>query len=93
MSLFWRKGYHAASLKDLETALKMKPGSIHAAFSSKETLYLPALKRCFEKSRADFRAQMAAAASPLAGLAAHIRSYARLAPDDAARQACMLTKT
>jgi len=36
---------------------------------------------------------MAAAASPLAGLAAHIRSYARLAPDDAARQACMLTKT
>ncbi len=93
MSLFWQKGYHAASLKDLETALQMKPGSIYAAFSSKENLYLLALERYFEKSRAGFRAQMAAAESPLAGLAAHIRSFARLAPDDAARQACMLTKT
>ncbi len=93
MSLFWEKGYHATSLKDLETVLQMKPGSIYAAFSSKENLYLLALERYFETSRAGFRTRMAAAASPLAGLAAHIRSYASLAPDDAARQACMLTKT
>ena len=28
MDLFWEKGFHATSLKDLETALEMKPGSI-----------------------------------------------------------------
>ena len=34
MSLFWERGYHATSLKDLEAALSMKPGSIYAAFKS-----------------------------------------------------------
>ncbi len=93
MFLFWTKGYHATSLKDLETSLQMKPGSIYSAFSSKENLYLLALERYFNRSRAGFRAQMAVAASPLSGLAAHIRSYSRLAPDDVTRQACMLTRT
>ncbi|MFC3118821.1 TetR/AcrR family transcriptional regulator [Jhaorihella thermophila] len=93
MTLFWRKGYHATSLKDLETALEMKPGSIYAAFDSKENLYLLALRRYFENSRAGFRAVIAKAASPLAALAAHIRSYAELPAEDAARQACMLTRT
>lgn len=93
MTLFWRKGYHATSLKDLEAALKLKPGSIYAAFESKENLYLLALQRYFERSRQGFRNHMARAASPLAGLAGHFRSYAALAPEDASRQACMLTKT
>lgn len=39
MALFWDKGFHATSLKDLEAALAMKPGSIYAAFVSKENLY------------------------------------------------------
>lgn len=93
MSLFWEKGFHATSLKDLEAGLKMKPGSIYAAFSSKENLYLLALERYFEKSRLGHRAQMARAASPLAGLAAHFRTIAALSPNDMARQACMLTKS
>ncbi len=93
MQLFWEKGFHATSLKDLEVALAMKPGSIYAAFSSKENLYMLALERYFARSRAGFRDQMARAASPLAALADHFRSFARLAPDDRARQACMLTKT
>ena len=93
MSLFWQKGFHATSLKDLEGALAMKPGSIYAAFDSKENLYLLALERYFEKSRAGFRAQTDRAASPLAALAEHFRAYTRLGPENMARQACMLTRT
>jgi AcrR family transcriptional regulator len=93
MTLFWRKGYHATSLKDLEAALKLKPGSIYAAFNSKENLYLLSLERYFERSRQGFRNHMAGAASPLLGLAGHFRAYADLAPEDVSRQACMLTKT
>ncbi|MEX2518253.1 MAG: helix-turn-helix domain-containing protein [Paracoccaceae bacterium] len=93
LSLFWSKGFHATSLKGLEAALNMKPGSIYAAFDSKENLYLLALERYFETSRSGFRSQMAKAASPLGGLAAHIRSYANLSPDAAAHQVCMLTKS
>ncbi len=93
MKLFWSKGYHATSLKDLEGALNMKPGSIYAAFTSKENLYLLTLERYFSNSRMRIRELLAHASSPLQGLADHIRSYGRLSADDAARQACMLMKT
>lgn len=43
LQLFWRRGYHATSIKDLETALNMRPGSLYAAFGNKETLYREAL--------------------------------------------------
>ncbi|MGJ8545999.1 MAG: TetR/AcrR family transcriptional regulator [Sulfitobacter sp.] len=93
MLIFWEKGYHATSLKDLEAGLEMKPGSIYTAFCSKENLYLLALDLYVGQSLARFAAHMAAARSPLAGLAEHLRGFARLAPQDAARQVCMLTKT
>ena len=93
MEVFWRKGYYATSLKDLETALNMKPGSIYAAFDSKENLYLLAIERYFNLSRARFRAEAAASASPLACLAAQFRNYVKLAEGDPSRQACMLMKT
>jgi AcrR family transcriptional regulator len=93
LNVFWRKGYHATSLKDLEAALNMKPGSIYAAFDSKENLYLLAIQRYFEASRKGFFAQMAKAETPLQGLAGHFRTYANLALGDPSRQACMLMKT
>ena len=93
MTLFWHKGYHATSLKDLELTLHMKPGSIYAAFDSKQNLYLLAIERYFEASRKGFRAQMKKAATPLTGLAAQFQNYANLAQEDPSRQACMLMKT
>lgn len=93
LTLFWEKGFHATSLKDLEAALEMKPGSIYAAFSSKEKLYSQAMQCYFEASRDAFRAEMAQAQSPLVGLADHIRSYASLPLDHPHRQVCMLLKT
>jgi TetR/AcrR family transcriptional regulator, transcriptional repressor for nem operon len=93
MALFWEKGFHATSLKDLEAALAMKPGSIYAAFASKENLYLLALERYFAASIAGFRDQLANGASPLDVLADQFRAYARLPAGDRSRQACMLTRT
>jgi AcrR family transcriptional regulator len=93
MLIFWKKGYHATSLKDLEGGLKMKPGSIYCAFSNKENLYLLALDLYVGQSVARFRQHMEQACSPLAGLAEHLRGFARLGPDDIAGQVCMLTKT
>lgn len=93
MAVFWRKGYHATSLKDLEFALKMKPGSIYSAFQSKENLYLLAMERYFEASRSSFRDHMAAAATPLLGLAAQFQNFSNLAQDDPSRQICMLVKS
>lgn len=93
LTLFWQKGYHATSLKDLETALNMKPGSIYAAFSSKETLFGLALERYFEKNRAEFLSTMKKAGSPLSGLAEFLRNLGRMTEDDPKCRACMLVKT
>lgn len=93
ITLFWRKGYHATSLKDIEAALQMKPGSIYAAFTSKERLFLLALERYFEQAREGFREVVANADSPLEALEDNIRGFARLSPDDQNCQACMLAKT
>lgn len=93
LNLFWTKGYHATSLKDLEAALTMKPGSIYAAFSSKEALYLSSLERYFLRNRDAFRATADAAASPLQGLADHLRKLGGTLEGDPECRACMLVKT
>lgn len=93
LTLFWHKGYHATSLKDLEGALQMKPGSIYAAFKSKEALYLAALDRYFENNLSILDRLHTSGMSPLSALADFLRSFARQALDDPNRQACMLIRT
>jgi TetR/AcrR family transcriptional repressor of nem operon len=93
MMLFWEKGYHATSLKHLESALCMKPGSIYAAFGSKEGLFLLALEHYYMTSKAGFNEAIRAAESPLSALTDHLRSYARLAPNDPQAQVCMILKS
>jgi AcrR family transcriptional regulator len=43
MLLFWRKGFHATSLRDLGDALGIRMPSLYAAFGSKEALYAEAV--------------------------------------------------
>lgn len=93
LTLFWRKGYHATSLKDLEAALKMKPGSIYAAFSSKESLFLSALERYFHRNRDELRSMVEEAETPLNGLADYLRELGQKHEADPECHACMLIKT
>lgn len=93
LNLFWQKGYHATSLKDLEAALAMKPGSIYAAFKSKESLYLASLERYFLNGRDQLRRDMESAPTVLAGLADHLRGYGCIGPTPDTARACMIVKT
>lgn len=93
LELFWRKGYHATSLKDLEQALSMKPGSIYAAFKSKRALYLACLERYFNAGLDDFSAAIAQAPSYLEGLASYLRGFGKVKPSLAHARACIIVKT
>jgi len=44
MLVFWQRGYRGASLKQLGEAMGLQPGSIYAAFGSKEELFREALQ-------------------------------------------------
>lgn len=92
LALFWRKGYHATSLKDLEAALSLKPGSIYAAFTNKETLFRTVLARYADNSTAGLTALLARHDSPIAALQDYALSLADLSQQPPSR-ACMLVKT
>lgn len=76
LDLFWSRGFHAASLKDIEAALDMRPGSIYAAFDSKQGLYEAAID-AYARAEADlFHQAMQAAPGAIDGLIAYVRGIA-----------------
>ncbi|MAS09622.1 TetR/AcrR family transcriptional regulator [Salinisphaera sp.] len=93
VQLFWEQGFHATSIKDVERALDMRPGSIYGAFGNKVRLFQAALDRYAEQGLAELDAQLQAHASPLAGLAAYLRSLGGLRDRQMPCRACMLVKS
>ncbi len=93
MELFWSRGYSATSLKDIEAALDMRPGSIYAAFGSKEALFHCALALYAETGQNALEETLSTAPSPLEGLAAHVRGVGQLIQEQLPSRACMLVKT
>lgn len=99
VALFWQRGYHASSLKHLEQALDMRPGSLYATFGSKEALFQEALDRYAARMSESLEACLQASDSRLDGLRRYIRQLARAC--EAAQNdsgvltipACMLVKT
>lgn len=92
MTLFWRKGYHATSLKDLEAALHMKPGSIYAAFHSKQALYLATLDRYMQINQARLSRLVVETGSPLTALAQFLRGFVEESPEARGAYVCMVVK-
>ncbi|MCP4303978.1 MAG: TetR/AcrR family transcriptional regulator [bacterium] len=45
MNLFWERGYHATSTRDLTEAMGVNPYSLYAEFGSKQGLYSAAVER------------------------------------------------
>ncbi|TVS17789.1 MAG: TetR family transcriptional regulator [Gammaproteobacteria bacterium] len=75
--LFWSRGYHATSLKDIEQSLDMRPGSIYAAFGSKAGLFGAALDRYSRRVGAEFEQAAAGAKSPVEGIRRFLREVAK----------------
>lgn len=88
--LFWRQGWAGTSMKDLEAALGLRPGSFYAAFGSKDALYTLALDRYAADGAARLDA-LSESLPPIEALKAHVRSVAFDAAG--AGRACMLAKT
>ena len=88
--LFWRRGWAGTSLKDLEAALKMKPGSFYAAFGSKEALFELALEKYATDGSARLW-ELAQDYGPLEALKRHLVNA--VSNEEAPAKACMLSKT
>jgi len=51
MRVFWTKGYQGASMATLSDAMGLKPGSIYAAFGSKDALFAEVVRAYSDKLR------------------------------------------
>lgn len=68
LTLFWDHGYRGTSMEMLTAKLGVEKPSIYASFGSKQGLYLAAL-RSYRKALGEYlRGEIAAAASPRAGV-------------------------
>jgi AcrR family transcriptional regulator len=95
IELFWSKGYYASSMKDIEKALDMRPGSLYATFGSKSGLFSEVLEAYANRGGDDFHQIVDASPSVVDGLKRYLGSFAGACSDDAQApaQACMLIKT
>ncbi|WP_058369893.1 TetR/AcrR family transcriptional regulator [Psychrobacter sp. ENNN9_III] len=93
LQLFWQKGFHATSLKDLEKALDMRPGSIYAAFGSKDGLFQEVLEHYARLTLTELEYTLKTHHSPLMGLAAYLRQLGGILDKGLPSRACMLVKS
>lgn len=93
VGLFWEKGYHGSSMKQIEQALDMRPGSIYAAFGSKDALYGEALTNYARLGGVELARHMAQYDSVIDGLQAYLRDIACYGLSASPSRACMIVKT
>lgn len=90
--LFWMNGYGATTMRQLQHAMDMRPGSIYGAFGDKDTLYLRTLE-CYKKQwLLKMKSTMAASDSAIEGLQKTI-SLAIFSDNSAPSDLCFLVKT
>ena len=91
-TLFWKRGFHAAGMRDIQQALDMRPGSIYARFQSKVGLFKLVVERYAENSQAKLKA-VANESSPLAALRAFFEN-ALISPNEQRyMRQCLLVKS
>lgn len=77
MNTFWQNGYSMTSIPDLVDSTKLNPGSIYAAFKSKEGLFLETLEFYGQRSIAKLKQFMKESDSSLAGIEAFLEAISK----------------
>ncbi|EJS2612207.1 TetR/AcrR family transcriptional regulator [Vibrio alginolyticus] len=91
--LYWAKGYHGTSMRALQDALDMRPGSIYATFGSKDNLFIEAIERYGQDSDRLLESSLAEAPTKIDGLKGFIRKIILEGRDTAPSGMCMVVKS
>ncbi|WP_394245336.1 TetR/AcrR family transcriptional regulator [Vibrio astriarenae] len=93
MNLYWEKGFHATSMRNLQEVIDMRPGSIYAAFGSKEGLFSEALDNYVQRGVSKLHDYRVNFDSPMSALRAFVKSQVIGSVTRAPSGICMLAKT
>lgn len=86
LSTFWLRGYARTSIPNLTAATGLLPGSLYAAFGSKEDMFRVAVARYIEQ----IRAAITTGVTGLAGIRSILDTVVRLTTSDPERRGCLL---
>ena len=92
-NLYWKKGFHATSMRHLQDEIDMRPGSIYAAFGSKDELFKEALKHYKNMAITQIQQLRTDLDSPMEVLKAFVKIQVIDAQNKAPNGMCMLSKT
>lgn len=73
-NLYWQKGFHATSMRNLQDVIDMRPGSIYAAFGSKDGLFKATLRNYTDMGLAHIEACRQQHDSPIMALKAFVKA-------------------
>jgi AcrR family transcriptional regulator len=91
--LYWEKGFHGTSMRNLQDVIDMRPGSIYATFGSKEGLFKETLEFYTAQGIARLNNCLQQAPSPIAGLKLFMQKLVINADTCPPSGMCMLAKT
>jgi TetR/AcrR family transcriptional repressor of nem operon len=92
MMLFWRRGYGATSIQDLERATRLRRGSLYNAFGDKQGLFVAVLKR-YEATVGLERARQLSNPDPYRAIEAFLRTLVAQMSDSSRPRGCLHTNT
>jgi len=92
-NLYWEKGYHATSMRNLQDAIDMRPGSIYAEFGSKDGVFKASLEHYAQLGINQLECLKTECASPLTALKTFVKQAVIETQKDAPSCVCMLAKT
>ena len=92
-NLYWSKGYHGTSMRNLQTAIDLRPGSIYATFGSKDNLFKESINYYADQTGELLQTCLAQSATPLTGLKLFIRKLVIDNLDGKPSCMCMIVKS
>ena len=92
-NLFWKKGFHGTSMRNLQDEIDMRPASIYATFGSKDGLFKEVLRNYTDIGLATIKQCQDEHDSLLASLKALVKTQVITTQDNAPNGVCMLVKT
>ncbi|WP_102341029.1 TetR/AcrR family transcriptional regulator [Vibrio cyclitrophicus] len=92
-NLYWEKGFHATSMRNLQDVIDMRPGSIYATFGSKEGLFKETLARYTELGILNLNRFRNETNSPIQALENFVRRVVVESKQSSPNGMCMLAKT
>jgi len=92
-NLYWKNGFHATSMRNLQDEIDMRPGSIYGAFGSKEGLFKEALRNYTDMALSQLQKCRDEHESVIDALKAFVKAQVIDTQTDAPNGMCMLAKT